>query len=192
MYSLANTIISLPKIIGCEDFPKSEHGKLLIEDIERFINDHYRMNGKQIVTAFEMAATHSLYLDGKRVDPSTFGKFLSRASVGKILTAYKESKQSIKARPSGYNFNQLPSNQTKNISDEDAWELVLTWAKKEGKPPFGAPYLGAYRYLLKNKQIRPVNGQPSNRFEANHSGKEKEAVEAYLLQNVLNRKTEKA
>lgn len=146
----------LPKIIGCEEFPKSEHGKLLIEDIDRFINEHYKYNGKIVMTAFEMAATHSLYLDGKRVEPSTFGKFLSRASVGKILTAYKESKQSKNARPSGYNPNQLNSAPVKVITPEEAYGLICKWVKEDGEFPLAAPYRKCYDYLLEKGVVRPI------------------------------------
>lgn len=179
----------LPKIIGCDEFPKSEHGKMLVDDIDRFINDQYRMSAKDVLLAFEKAATHSLFLDGKRVDPSTFGKFLSRASVGKVLTAYKESKQSIKARPSGYNYKQLPEAPFKPITPAEAWDLVLKFAKEDGKPPFAAPYLGAYEYLVENKQIKPVAKKSNKSMFSNFESPERTAVEQYLINNTLKRKT---
>ena len=86
-----------------------------------------------MIKAFDMAATHSLYLDGKRVDPSTFGKYLSRASVGKILTAYKESKQDKNARPVGYNSKQLNEAKVKLVTPEEAYSMILDWCNEDGK-----------------------------------------------------------
>jgi hypothetical protein len=153
----------LPKIIGCEEFPKSDHGKLLIDDIDRFINEQYRMSAKDVLLAFEKAATFTLFLDGKRLDPSTFGKYLSRASVGKVLTAYKESKQGDKARPSGYNYNQLNAAPVKVINPEEAYSLVVKWTKEDGKFPLGAPYRKCYEYLIEKKAIKPINHKSNKR-----------------------------
>jgi len=176
----------LPKIIGCEEFPKSEHGKLLIEDIENFINAQYHYNGKDVIDAFEAAATFTLFLDGKRVDPSTFGKYLSRSTVGKVLTAYKESKQHNKARPAGYNPNQLNEAPKKLITPEESWELMLRFIKEDGGLPFCAPYIGCYNYLVENKFIDPVRKTKATGFSANMVGPQRQAVEKYLEKNIIN------
>ena len=186
MYNLTSTILSLPQLVGCKDFPDSQQGMKLVKLIQDFINDEYKFNGQQLTEAFTLAVKRELFLDNRRVDPSTFGNHLSVNIVGQVLTAYKEHLKDSNARPKGYNYNQLPERQTKKkISDEDSWELVLKWAKEEGKPPFAAPYIGAYRYLVKNKQIKPSRKETSNNFESNLSGNERERVERYLLQNVL-------
>jgi hypothetical protein len=169
-------------LIGCEDFPKSEQGKILIEDLEKFINDRYKYSAKQLIEAFTMASTYELYLDGKRVDPSTFGKHLSRASVGKILTAYKEHVRKGNARP-GYNQNQLPEAPVKKITPAEAWDLVLKWFKEEGKPPQFAPYLSAYEYLLSNNQVKPVKHSTKKFGNFDEDCPERLAVERYLLQH---------
>lgn len=156
MYNLKMTIISLPKIIGCDDFPKDDHGNLLVDDIENFINNNYRFTAKQVNEAFDMAATHSLYMDGKRVNPSTFGKYLSRASVGQVLTAYRETKQSGNARPSGYNLRQLNEADIKKITPEEAYSLILKWTKEDGEFPMVAPYRSCYLYLLEKKAVREI------------------------------------
>jgi len=186
MYNLKMTILGLPKIIGCEEFPKSDHGALLVDDIENFINKQYRFKGQQVIEAFEMAATHTLFLDGKRINPSTFGKYLSRASVGQVLTAYKEAKRDTNARPSGYNFNQLPEHQKELLSPEDAWDLMLTFIKKDKGLPFCGPYVGVYNYLIKNGLIRPVKKVASVGFGANMESPQRRAVEEYLLRNIIN------
>jgi hypothetical protein len=186
MYNLKSTIISLPKIIGCEEFPKSEHGNLLVEDIQNFINKQYRFNGQQVSEAFDMAATHSLFLDGKRINPSTFGKYLSRASVGQVLTAYKEAKRDSNARPSGYNPKQLPEYKSKNITPEESWDLMLKFIKEDGGLPFCAPYIGVYNYLVNNGLMKPVRKATKSGFAANMDGPERQAVEQYLLRNIIN------
>jgi hypothetical protein len=170
-------------LIGCEDFPKSEQGKILIEDLEKFINDRYKYSAKQLIEAFTMASTYELYLDGKRVDPSTFGKHLSRASVGKILTAYREHLKDSNARPSGYNRNQLPEAPVKKITPAEAWDLVLKWFKEEGQPPQFAPYLSAYEYLLSNNQVKPVKHSTKKFGNFDEECPERLAVERYLLQH---------
>lgn len=185
MYNLISTITQLPSMVGCQEFPSTPQGMNLIKLIQDFINEEYKYSGDTVKKAFMLAAKQELYLDNKRIDGSTFGQHLSVNVVGKVLTAYKETLRNKNARPQGYNYNQLPPKRTENISDEDAYDLVLKWAKREGKPPFGAPYIGAYRYLVKHNQIKPVSNQSSNRFEANLESREKEAVEKYLLQNVL-------
>ena len=170
-------------LIGCEDFPKSEQGKILIEDLEKFINDRYKYSAKQLIEAFTMASTYELYLDGKRVDPSTFGKHLSRASVGKILTAYREHLKDSNARPSGYNQNQLPEAPVKKITPAEAWDLVLKWFKEEGQPPQFAPYLSAYQYLLQNNQVKPVKHSTKKFGNFDEDCPERLSVERYLLQH---------
>lgn len=170
-------------LIGCEDFPKSEQGKILIEDLEQFINDRYKYSAKQLIEAFTMASTYELYLDGKRVDPSTFGKHLSRASVGKILTAYREHLKDSNARPSGYNRNQLPEAPVKKITPAEAWDLVLKWFKEEGQPPQFAPYLSAYDYLLSNNQVKPVKHSTKKFGNFDEECPERLSVERYLLQH---------
>jgi hypothetical protein len=187
MYNLTSTILSLPQLVGCKDFPDSQQGMKLVKLIQDFINEEYRVNGQQVTEAFKLAVKRELWLDGKRINPSTFGNHLSVNIVGQVLTAYKEHKRDSTARPSGYNYNQLPEAPKKNISDADAYDLVLKWTKEEGKPPFAAPYLGGYRYLLKNKQIKPVSKSTGGRFEDNFNGKEREVVEQWLLQNVLRK-----
>jgi len=159
MYNLTSTILTLPKIIGCEDFPKSDHGKLLVEDIERFINEQYRVNGKYVLDAFNMAATHQLFMDGKRVDPSTFGRFLSRAIVGKVLTAYKEYLSTNRAQAKPYNPNQLPEHQTKKLTPEEAHDLILKWCREDGELPTIAPYLTAYRYLRERNLVKEAGNE---------------------------------
>lgn len=167
---------------------------MLIEDIDRFINDHYRMSGKDVIIAFEMAATHSLYLDGKRVDPSTFGKFLSRASVGKILTAYKESKQSSNARPQCYNPMQLREAPVKKITPQEAHDLILKICKAEGELPLALPYTIAYEYLLANGQVKQVGDEKVDVRKFKLLGKamqipvsaKRQAAEKWYTDNVLN------
>lgn len=170
-------------LIGCEDFPKSEQGKILIEDLEKFINDRYKYSAKQLIEAFTMASTYELYLDGKRVDPSTFGKHLSRASVGKILTAYREHLKDSNARPSGYNRNQLPEAPVEKITPAEAWDLVLKCFKEEGQPPQFAPYLSAYEYLLQHNQVKPVKHSTKKFGNFDEECPERVSVERYLLQH---------
>lgn len=182
--------MSLPTIIGCEEFPKSEHGKLLVEDICNFINKNYQYSGKTVIEAFEKAAMHDLYLDGKRVDPSTFGKYLSRSSVGKILTAYKESVRDGKARPQGYDYKQLPEAPVKKITPSEAHELILKWCKEEGKLPFAAPYNIAYKYLLEKGLVKSIateiQGRNKKMFGATiESCPERQAAENWYLRNCL-------
>ena len=185
MYNLISTITDLPKLVGCQDFPNSPQGMQLIKLIQDFINDEYKYTGQQVTEAFKMAVKRELYLDNKRVDPSTFGQHLSVNIVGQVLTAYKESKQSKGARPSGYNFNQIEAPKKKLITPSESWELVLNWTRKEQKIPFVAPYAGAYQYLVENNQIKPVKKIVANRFNRDLENMQHKAVQEYLKRTVL-------
>ena len=180
MYNLITTITDLPKLVGCRDFPTDQQGMQLIKLISDFINEEYRLNGHQVTEAFKMAVKRELFLDGKRVDPSTFGQHLSVNVVGQVLTAYKESKRDGNARPQGYNYNQLPAPEKKTISPFDAWELVLKWFNEEGRPPFGAPYIQAYEYLLSKGQVQPIKLQKTNRFKKDDTNPKTQSVINYL------------
>jgi len=171
-------------VIGCEEFPRGKETEFLVKDLNNFINQNYGYSSKQVLEAFEMASTYQLYLDNKRVDPSTFGKTLSRASVGKILTAYKEHKRSKAARPSS-SYLSLPEVEKKNITPAESWELVERWAKEEGEPTHYAPYLGAYEHLLSKGLVKEVKGIKSTRFVDNLNSPQRTVVQQYIKSNVL-------
>ncbi len=167
----------LPNLIGCEDFPRSEQGLLLIEDLSKFINNTYGYNATQVLEAFNQAVTYNLYLDGKRVDPSTFGKHLSRASIGKVLTAYRETKRTERRTHLGL---PEPDDRSDIITPLESWELCLKWYKEEGEPTLIAPYLGAYTYLVEQKLIKPIKKVSNKRFSDNFDSSEALAVKNYL------------
>ena len=160
---------------------------MLVEDIDRFINEQYRMNAQDVLNAFDKAATHQLFLDGKRVDPSTFGRYLSRATVGKVLTAYKESNQQKKSQPTSGNWDQLGEYKKQLITNEQAWELVVRFTKEDGKFPLAAPFMGAYQYLMDKKAIQPVKKSSKQMFASELSSPERTAVEKYITTNILNK-----
>ena len=186
MYNLISTITDLPKLVGCHDFPNSPQGMQLIKLISDFINEEYRYSGAQVTEAFKMAVKRELYLDGRRVDPSTFGQHLSVNVVGQVLTAYKEAKRDSNARPSGYNARQLPDYKTKNITPEESWDLMLKFIKEDGGLPFSAPYIGVYNYLVGRGFIKPVRKATASGFSANMDSSERQLVEQYLLRNIIN------
>ena len=188
MYNLVSTITDLPLLVGCKEFPNSPQGMGLIKLIQDFINEEYKFTGQQVTDAFKMAIKRELFLDGRRIDPSTFGQHLSVNIVGQVLTAYKEHKQGSKARPVGYNYNQLQEAKKNLISPDESWELVLSWTKRDNKIPFAAPFIGAYKYLVQNGQIKPVKKVSGMSFSANMDSPERQAVENYLFRNVLQTK----
>jgi len=184
MYNLVSTITDLPKLIGCSDFPNTPQGMQLIKLINDFVNNEYQYNGAQVKEAFTMAVKRELYLDGRRVDPSTFGQHLSVNVVGQVLTAYKEHKRTSNARPMGYNYNQLPERQIKNITPFEAYELCAKWYRNEGEL-INAPVNMAYDYLLSNGLVKKVEEVKTNRFQDNFDGTKYRAVEFYLSKNVV-------
>lgn len=191
-WNFTNTITRIPTYVGCNDFPTSSQGMQLIALINEFINDEFPLlRPDDVDKAFKLAASGKLIENGKKIEPNTYGKHLSAAVVGKVLSAYVDHQKHERMRPKpNYNRLALPQHQKQKISDEDAWELVLKWTKEEKQLPFSAPYLGAYRYLIKNKQIKPVLNEFGESAADNMSGQRRERVERYLLQNVLNSKTE--
>lgn len=174
-------------IVGCKDFPADQQGMKLIKLIQDFINENYKLNAAQVTEAFTMAAARQLYLDGKRVDPSTFGQFLSMNAVGQVLTAYKESKQTDKTRPVGYNTIQLNEYKKELISDAESWELVKKFTLTDGVPPFAAPYRGAYNHLVEIGAIKGAKVTITSAFR-NMISPQRDAVEKYLRANVINKR----
>ena len=148
------------------------------------------MNARDLLMAFEKAATFTLFIDGKRLDPSTFGKYLSRASVGKVLTAYKEFSQGNKARPQGYKTLQLAEAPKKKITPEEAYSLILKWVQEDGEFPVVAPYRSCYQYLLEKNVVKPINSTKSKGRFSQMIGAQmdvnpyRRTVEEYLSKNL--------
>ena len=153
----------------------------LVKLINDFINDKFKMDGSTVKKAFIEAAALNLTLDGRRVNPATFGQHLSVNVVGQVLKAYQEFIQAETARPKAY----LPKHRTEldtphdPISPAEAWELVEKWYREDEKFAFIAPYLGAYEHLVLTKKIKPVHN-PKKGFGANQSSPQRRAVESYL------------
>ena len=189
MYNLVSTISELPLLIGCKDFPNDQQGMSLIKLIQDFINDEYKFTGGQVTEAFRMAVKRELYLDGKRVDPSTFGQHLSVNIVGQVLTAYKESKRDGRSRPSGYNSLQLNAPVKKPITPAEAYEMIVELSKKGGKPPEFVPYHLCYAYLLEKNAIKPVNESKrrSNRYTMADVSPKTLAVKEWINKNLLTK-----
>jgi len=143
-------------MVGCKEFPNNQDGMKLMKLINDFINEEYKYDAPMVRSAFRMAAKQELYLDGKRIDPSTFGQHLSINVVGKILTAYKEFKRSENARPKSATGFLLNAANDERITPKEAYELCV---EKNRLPE---PYLHfcpldiAYPYMVENKIIEPV------------------------------------
>jgi len=163
MYNLVSTITQLPSMVGCQEFPNTPQGMALIKLIQDFINEEYHYSGETVRKAFMLAAKQELYLDGKRIDASTFGQHLSVNVVGKVLTAYKEHLRQGKARPQGYNAKQLPEAPVKKITPQEAHDMILKFIKEDGKLPLGAPYNIAFRYLVDNGLVEDVKEAKAGR-----------------------------
>ena len=131
-----------------------------------------------------MAVKRELYLDGKRVDPSTFGQYLSVNVVGQVLTAYKESKRDSNARPKGYNPLQLGEYKSL-ITPAESWGLILKWTTQDNEIPMIAPFLGAYNYLVEQGKIQATKKVTNRTFMSEIASPERQAVEKYLKQTIL-------
>lgn len=167
-------------MIGANDFT-GQQGMTLLGSVNRFVQTRYSLKPEEIIEAFELACARRLHHSGRPLDPDSFGKTLHSNLAGKVLSAYLVHKKEIQQSKQVYHDHSL-----KRISNEDAWELVLKWAKEEGKPTAFAPYIGAYRYLLEKGQIEPVK-KPTTRvgMAANIDSQERKAVEKYLMKTVL-------
>jgi len=156
-YNLITTITELPTLVGCKEFPNSPDGIKLIKLINDFINDEYKYDASMVKAAFKMAAKQELYLDNKRIDPSTFGQHLSINVVGKVLTAYKEFKRSENARPKSDTGFLLNAENDEKITPKEAYEYYIKWTKKDGKvPTIFPPFWFAYDYMVEHGIIEPV------------------------------------
>ena len=183
-YNLISTVTELPRLVGCHDFPNDQQGMNLIKIINDFINEQYRYTGGQVKEAFTMAVKRELYLDGKRVDPSTFGQYLSVNVVGQVLTAYKESKRDSNARPKGYNPLQLGEYKSL-ITPAESWGLISKWTMMDNEIPMIGPFLGAYNYLVEQGKIQAVKKVANRTFMSEIASPERQAVEKYLKQTIL-------
>ena len=186
-YNLVSTISELPKLIGCQDFPSSQQGMQLIKLISDFINEEYQYSGQQVTEAFKMAVKRELYLDNKRIDPSTFGQHLSINVVGQVLTAYKEAKQQTKAQPTKGNWDQLGEYKKQLLTPRESWEVTLSLTLQDGEPPLACPYLGAYQHLVEKGMLKPVKKTSKQMFSSEMCSPERQAVEKYLISNILNK-----
>lgn len=168
-------------MIGAHDFT-GQQGMTLLGSVNKFVQTRFSLKPHEIIEAFELACARRLHHSGRPLDPDSFGKTLHSNLAGKVLSAYLVHKKEIEQSKKAYHDNTL-----KRISNSDAWELVLKWAKEEGRPTQFAPYIGAYKYLLEKGQIEPVK-KPTGRIgmEANIDSQERKAVEQYLYKNVLS------
>ena len=156
MNDLITTIRILPMLVGCKDFPDNEEGVVIVKLINDFINEEYGYTSTDVIAAFKMAVKRELYLDGKRVDPSTFGQYVSLDLVGKVLTAYKELLAYRKSQPANFDFKQLSAPEPKKITPKEAHEFIIDCCERDGKLPDQAPYIFAYLHLLELNEIREV------------------------------------
>lgn len=196
MYNLITTITSLPALVGCKEFPNDQQGMSLVKLINDFINEEYRYDGKTVIEAFKMAVKRELYLDGKRIDPSTFGQHMSVNVVGQVLTAYKESKRDSNARPQGYNPKQISyyGNRLQEphepIKPHEAYELILKWCNEDGKLPFAAPYDLCYQYLVEKGALKAVEQEKrKGRYGRNQVNYKRLSTEQWFTKNVIKKQT---
>jgi len=142
-------------LVGCQPFPKSEQGKLLIEQINEFVNKKFHISSVDVIEAFEAAAARELNIGNKPVEPDTFGQFLSVAIFGKILSAYRDFK---KQEPRAYiqHYGSELERPHTPITPAEAWELVERWYKEDEQFAYLAPYQLAYKHLVETKQMKPV------------------------------------
>lgn len=154
MYNLITTIANLPTLVGCKEFPNDQQGMQLMKLIQDFINEEYKYDANTINEAFRMAAKQELYLDGKRIDPSTFGQFLSVSVVGKILTAYKEMKRAERAAPKRSQF--LLNEAANKTTPKEIYELCVKKSKLDEPQLHWLPLGMAYSYMVEQGMIKPV------------------------------------
>ena len=182
MYNLISTITRLPLLVGCKEFSTDQQGMSLIKLINDFVNEQYQYSGNEVTEAFTKAVKRELFLDGRRIDPSTFGQHLSVNVVGQVLTAYKEFKRGEMSRPK---YLGLPEVHKKPITPAEAWELVKKWSLEEGKPIHYAPYLRAYEHLLSEGLVKKVGKVSNYRFSENFNSPRRTEVERYLKNYVI-------
>lgn len=183
-------------LVGCKDFPDNEEGVVIVKLINDFISEEYDYNSEQVIAAFKMAVKRELYLDGKRVDPSTFGQYVSLDSVGKVLTAYKEMQRHKKSQPANFDFKQLPAAEPKKITPQEAHEFIIGCCNRDGELPEQAPYLFAYIHLLGLDEIKEVaknsKGSVAKRkllgeFVKVEISPKQKAAEDWYTKNVINK-----
>lgn len=157
-WNYTNVIKIIPTYVGCNDFPQGTQGEQLKAIISEFINEQFPLlKPDDITEAFKLSAAGKLFDNGKKIEPNTYGQFLSAALVGRVLSAYVDYKKDARSRPSGYDFKRLNEAPVKNITPEEAYSLILKWVKEDGEFPLAAPYRKCYEYLLSKGVVKPID-----------------------------------
>lgn len=194
-WNFTNVIKTIPTYVGCNDFPQGTQGEQLKAIISEFINEQFPLlKPDDITQAFKLSAAGKLYENGKKIEPNTYGQFLSAALVGRVLSAYVEYQKNERSRPSGYNPNQLPAHETKPITPAEAHDLILKWCKEDGELPEIAPYGIAYKYLFQNGLVSEATDDKVDNRRALLLGKnytisvnsKRQIAEKWYTKNVLS------
>lgn len=148
-------------MVGCRPFPKSEQGKLLIDQINDFVNRKFHLTGPDVIKAFEAAAARELNIGNKPIEPDTFGQYLSIATFGKVLSAYRDyKKEEPKLRLPHYE-NELQRPHTP-ITPKEAFELCHEKSKLEDPQLHLLPLTAAYRYMEKEGLVKSEKNRVCN------------------------------
>ena len=194
-WNFTNVLTRIPTYVGCSDFPSTSQGMSLIAIISEFINDEFPlMKPDDITNAFKAAASGKLMDNGRKIEPNTYGQYLSAGVVGKVLSAYKDFNKGERSRPQGYNPNQIQSYKGRldtphtPITPIEAYELIFKWCNADNALPFVAPYDICYQYLLEKKAVRKVSeSKRTGRYAGMHINLKRQSVEQYFIKNVLNK-----
>jgi len=178
-WNFTNVLTRIPTYVGCIDFEGSQ-GMALVALLSEFINEEFPlMNPDEVTSAFKAAASGKLMENGRKIEPNTYGKHLSANVVGKVLSAYQDFQKGERARPSGYNPNQLGEGKVNLITPKESHELIVGWISSDGCMPFAAPYATAYRYLVETNIIREVKKAVFNKYKKDTESVEIKAARKY-------------
>ena len=152
---LLNFIDVMPTMVGAPIF-QSKDTWLIVEIAKFIVSEYPKFTLFDIQKAFTMGAKRELRTDSGVVDISTFGQKVSVNSVGKVLAAYTEYKNELRARPSSMfptAVKAIGPKKEGRITQKDAYHMLIDYVKKDGGeiPEFFGLWDFVYSYVKRKK-----------------------------------------
>ena len=154
--AMLNAIDYLPGYVGASKWGTDERPIVLLANfIFRRFPTIYPEN---LVEAFELAASGSLYQDNKRVKVTSYGKTLDIDLVGTVLSAYKEHKREEARRPKPIipASRQLNEGPKFKPTGKYFYGLMMKDVKAEGKLPIAMVWKSIHEYMCEEGLLNPI------------------------------------
>jgi len=165
--SLCATIFDLPSYVGAAKFVEVKADVNLIIALANYITRNFpSINRLQLVEAFEFASSGKLYSNGKRINVTTYGKQLNIDTIGQVLAAYKDYRETEISRPKGYipSSHQLPEPKFVPVTAEWQYNHLRNYVSEYNEMP--EFHLWEQIYLLIYTGAKDLSGHKPEFYKA--------------------------